>query len=70
LAAARRTLEISGVPTATLELESCRRELPDVVIAIAGRANGEHGIAHFLKMIFLKSALLATVFIDWHENTP
>jgi hypothetical protein len=34
--------------------------------AVAGRANGEHGIVHFLKMVFLKPAMLAAVFIDRH----
>jgi len=63
---ARATLEIGGVPTAALELETRRRELPDVTVAVAGWANGEHGIAHFLKMVFLEPALLAAVFIDRH----
>jgi len=62
------TFEIGGVPAAAFELETRRRELPDVTDTVAGWANGEHGIAHFLKMVFLEPTLLATIFINWHEN--
>ena len=63
-------LEIGGVPTAAFELEARYRKLPDVLVTVAGWANGEHSIAHFLKMVFLEPALLATVFIDWHVFPP
>jgi hypothetical protein len=68
LAATRGALEIGGVPAASLELEACDRELPDVTVIVAGRANGEHGIVHFLKVLFLEPAMFAAVFIDRHED--
>jgi hypothetical protein len=49
-------------------MEPCCRELLDVTVTIAGRANGERGVAHLLKMVFLEPAMLAAVFIDWHGS--
>jgi hypothetical protein len=68
LAADYGTFEIGGVPAASLELETCRRELFDVTITVAGWANGEQGVAHFLKMFFLEPAMLTAILINWHEN--
>jgi hypothetical protein len=64
------TLEIGSVPAVTLELEACGRKQLGVTFLAAGWAGGERRIAHFLQVFLLKTAGIAAIFVNRHENPP